>query len=96
MESLQWFAEDAKAMSELIADAIIKKMQPVKDDLTESQARKAYGVRWLNRMVESGHAEYHWIGSRKIFSRHQLDCLRTAERRRAELVFRKNATAGGG
>lgn len=83
-------------MSEIIADAVIKRIQPVKDDLTESQARKAFGVRWLNKMVENGNAHYHWIGSRKIFSRHQLDCLRLAERRRAEIISRKNATAGSG
>lgn len=89
MESLQWFAEDAQSMSELIADAIIKRTQPIQDDLSEREARAAYGRRWLERMVAAGLATSHRIGGRKVYSRHQLDCLRVAERKVATLKIRR-------
>lgn len=96
MDSLQLYAEDAQQMSELIADAILKRTQPVSDDLSENEARAAYGRRWLDDKVKKGLAEYSRIGNRKIFSRHQLDCLRFAERKRAEIVRTRHLNAGGG
>lgn len=80
--------EENVAMSELIADAIIKRTQPMKDDMSERQAEKAYGTRWLRAMTQRGLAEWHRVGGRKVFSRHQLDCLRQAERRHASLVLK--------
>lgn len=97
MDSLQLYAEDAQQMSELIADAILKRTQPVTDDLSENEARTAYGRRWLDDKVKRGLAEYSRIGNKKVFSRHQLDCLRFAERKRAEIVRRTiHTNAGGG
>ena len=38
-------------------------------------------------MKRSGLAEYNRVGNRNVFSRHQLNCLRQAEREHAKLVF---------
>ena len=73
--------------SNLIADAIIRKTMPYKDDLSETKARELYGAKWLRRMKRDGLAKYSRIGSRNVFSRHQLDCLRAAEREHAQLIF---------
>lgn len=80
--------EQMETFSNLVADAIIKKTSPVKDDLSERQAAKAYGTRWLRAMKEKGLADVHRIGGKWCYSRHQLDCLRAAERQHATLVFR--------
>lgn len=79
--------EQAEMFSNLIADAIIKKTSPVQDDLSEREAKKAYGSRWLMAMKAKGLADAHRIGSKVVYSRHQLDCLRAAERQHTQLVF---------
>lgn len=76
-------------MSGLIADAIIRRLHPVQDDISENQALKEYGEKWLKRMKQEGLAEFHRIGNKNIFSRHQLNCLREAERQHARHVFRE-------
>ena len=77
---------DLVEFSELVADAVIKKMKPTADDLSLYKARSLYGTAWLNDMRKRGLAEVHVKGKRQVFSRHQLDCLRAAERRHAELL----------
>lgn len=88
METIRSLMEQAETLSNLVADAILKKTSPVKDDISEREAKQAYGTRWLRQMKEKGLAEVHRVGGRLIYSRHQLDCLRAAERRHAELVLK--------
>lgn len=87
MDTVRDLMERAETLSNLIADAIIKKTSPVKDDLSEREAKAAYGSRWLRQMRTEGLADVCRIGGKVIYSRHQLDCLRAAERRRAELII---------
>lgn len=77
-----------EAVSDLIADAIIKKVMPVKDDISENQAKKAYGDRWIRKMKKYGLAKESHIGGRIIYSRTHLDALRIAEREHAKLFYR--------
>lgn len=90
MKDLQWITEDVEQFSDVIAAAIIKRTQPVRDDLSESEARKAYGTRWLAGKVRDGLAHFSRIGNKKVFSRHQLDCLRLAERQCARLTLSRS------
>jgi len=85
--TIRTLMEQAETFSELVADAIIKKTAPVKDDISERQAAAAYGARWLRKMKEQGLAEPHYIGNKLVYSRHQLDCLRAAERQHAQLIL---------
>lgn len=89
MESVRTLMEQAETFSNLVADAIIKRTNPVKDDISEREAKAAYGTRWLRQMKEKGLARSARIGGRVIYSRHQLDCLRAAEREQARLIFNK-------
>lgn len=89
METIRDIMEQASMLSELVADAILKKTAPVKDDISERQAMSAYGSKWLKRMKEDGLAKSHRIGGRVLYSRHQLDCLRVAERKIARLLIKK-------
>ena len=88
METVRDLMEQAEMLSNLVADAILKKTAPVQDDLSEREAKKAYGTRWILAMKEQGLADAHRINGKWVYSRHQLDCLRAAERRHAELIFR--------
>ena len=87
MQTIRDLMEQAETFSNLIADAILKKTAPVKDDISEREAKQAYGTRWIIAMKEKGLADVHRIGGKWIYSRHQLDCLRAAERRHAELLL---------
>ena len=87
MESVRDIMTQLEACSNLIADAIIRKTIPRDDDISETQARELYGDKWLRRMKRDGLAKNNRIGSRNVYSRHQLDCLRAAEREHAKLVL---------
>ncbi len=80
--------QDTEMFSNLIADAIIKKTAPIRDDLSEREAKKAYGARWLMAMKEKGLADVYRVRGKWVYSRHQLDCLRAAERQHARLIFK--------
>ena len=78
-----------EACSNLIADAIIRRTIPYEDDISESQARELYGDKWIRKMKRYGMAKYHRIGRRNVYSRHQLDCLRQAEREEAKIISKQ-------
>ncbi len=88
METVRDLMEQAETFSNLIADAILKKTAPVKDDLSERKAQAAYGAKWLRKMRDAGLADPHRIGGKLVYSRHQLDCLRAAERQHAKMIFK--------
>lgn len=87
--SIDILARDYESLSNLIADSILRKTSPVSDEISENEAQKAYGTRWLNRMRDSGLAGYTRVGNRKIYSRHRLDCLKAAEREQARLILKE-------
>ena len=89
METVKDLMTELEYCSNLIADAIIRKTSPCEDDITERQAKKAYGRDWIERMKKLKLAKYSKIGGRNIYSRHQLNCLRQAERDNATVIFRK-------
>ena len=47
MESVRDIMQELESCSNLIAEAIIRKTNPYSDDISENQARKAYGIKWL-------------------------------------------------
>ena len=44
------------------------------------QTQKMFGSRWLRARKDDGSAEYHCSAGKNIYSRHQLMCLKEAER----------------
>ena len=89
MESVRDIMNQLEACSNLIADAIIRRTIPYEDDISESQARELYGDKWIRKMKRYGMAKYHRIGRRNVYSRHQLDCLRQAEREEAKIISKQ-------
>ena len=89
MESVRQIMNELEECSNLIADAIILRTIPYEDDISESQARELYGDKWIRKMKRYGMAKYHRIGRRNVYSRHQLDCLRQAEREEAKIISKQ-------
>ena len=87
MESVQDIMAQLELCSNLIADAIIRKTLPCEDDISENQAKKAYGDRWIRKMKRYGLAKSNRVGGRILYSRHQLNCLREAEREHAKIWY---------
>lgn len=87
METIRELVEQAEMFSNLVADAILRRTAPVHDDLSEREAKAAYGTRWLSKAKAAGLAQSHRIGGKIIYSRHQLDCIRAAERQQAKLII---------
>lgn len=86
MESIGEMILQTAQISELIADAIIKRLNPVDDDMSERQAELAYGKRWLRRMKREGLAKCSRVGGKIVYSRHQLNCIRAAEKEMSMIV----------
>lgn len=86
MTAEEYLCRDMMAMTELIADAVIKRISPVDDDLSQREAISKYGNQWLRDMERRQLAHPHRIGNRKVYSRHELDTLRAIERQQAQLV----------
>ena len=66
METVKEIMTELENCSNLIADAIIRKTSPYEDDITERQAKKAYGRDWIERMKKLNLAKYSKIGGRNI------------------------------
>lgn len=80
MRSVITLSEELMSCTDIIAAAIIRQTYPVKDELSERQAQKMFGSRWLMARKDDGSAEYHCSAGKNIYSRHQLMCLKEAER----------------
>lgn len=80
MRSVITLSEELMSCTDIIAAAIIRQTYPVKDELSERQAQRMFGSRWLMAREDDGSAEYHCSAGKNIYSRHQLMCLNEAER----------------
>ena len=80
-----------QTLSNLIADAIIAKTTPAADDLSRSEAERLFGYSTIARWTKEGKVSTHRSGAGRnstiTYSRHELDCLRAAERTPAYLVL---------
>lgn len=77
-------------ISDMAADAIIRRCIPMPDEISENLARKLYGDKWLRKKKKEGLAHWHQEGIKTVYSRSELDRLRREEREPAKLVFRTN------
>ena len=73
-------SKELMSYTDIIAAAIIRQTCPVKDEMSERQAQRMFGSRWLMARKDDGSAEYHCSAGKNIYSRHQLMCLKEAER----------------
>lgn len=69
--------------ADLLAAALIKKLDPPKDFISMSQAGREYGRRWIQSHIDAGHLTSHRTGPSKnskiVLSREEILALRTVE-----------------
>lgn len=90
MNTFNLLVTDIDSLTTAIAAAVVKITTPIKDDISERQARSAYGTRWLNRQIKLGLVKPSYTGNKKVFSRHRLDCIRAAERQALQSLIIKD------
>ena len=76
-------------ISEMAADVIIRRCIPMEDELSENQARRLYGDKWLRKKKREGLAHWQRKGIKSVYSRAELDKLRAQEREPARILFRQ-------
>lgn len=89
MRSLTSIADEMMSLTDLIAASIIRQTTPVKDEISESQAQKQFGTRWLRARKKDGSAKYHCTAGKNIYSRQQLMCLKQAEKEVSDELITK-------
>lgn len=73
---------------ELVADAIVKKTCPYMDEISENQAKARYGSKWIRFHKQRGSIHHHYRGRRIVYSIHEINCLRAAEKDSHEAIMR--------
>lgn len=79
---------DTRQQSLLLAEAFISIVCPIQDEISEREAISCYGGEWLKRYREAGIIKPRRVGNKKIYSRHDLDCLRQAEGTLCTLTYK--------
>lgn len=67
--------EELMMISSLVADELIRRLQPVKDDISQREARELYGKAVVSAAENSGLVKVRMIGNRKLFSRRELNAF---------------------
>lgn len=60
-------------ISSLVADEMVRRLYPVKDDISQREARELYGKAVVSAAENSGLVKVRMIGNRKLFSRRELN-----------------------
>ncbi len=81
-------------MTSLLADAIIQRMDPVKDELSQREAVRIYGDRFVRRAVSDGCVCPKSVANRKVYSRRELNAYRYASELSRMTVRSKILQAG--
>ena len=89
LERFEKYKERIVLVSEMVADRIIRECIPLEDEISENQARKLYGDKWLRRQKRYKIAHWRKVGTRTMYSRKDLDGIRQQEREPAKLIFKK-------
>ena len=67
--------EELMLISSLVADELVRRLQPVKDDISQREAWELYGKAVVSAAENSGLVKVRMIGNRKLFSRRELNAF---------------------
>lgn len=90
MRSITSIADDMMSITDLIAASIIRQTTPVKDEISEAEAQRQFGTRWMRARKKDGSAKYHCTAGKNIYSRQQLMCLKQAEKEVSDEIMMKS------
>ena len=65
----------------LVADELMRRMQPAKDDISQREAWSVYGRSVVMAAEKSGKVKVRFIGNRKLFSRTELNTFCVSKER---------------
>ena len=88
MEPFKVYKENLIALTEAVADVIISRCMPLSEEISESQARKCYGDKWLRKQMKYGLVRPEKRGVMNVVRRSDLDRLRKQERTPALIIFK--------
>ena len=93
VEDLMQASRALLTSADLVASAVIRRMDPPKDAISLNQAERKYGRTWIRNHLEAGHLANRRTGGAKnskiVLSRLEIESLRTAEAQITESIKEK-------
>ena len=82
-EDLMRASKALMTSADLVAAAVMRRLDPPKDAISLNQAERKYGRAWIHGHMNAGHLTSHRTGGAKnskiVFSMLEIESLRTAE-----------------
>lgn len=75
IKDMSFTFKEVMKISSLAADEMIRRLQPVKDDISQREAWELYGKAVVSAAENSGLVKVRMIGNRKLFSRRELNAF---------------------
>ena len=83
-------AQQLTLLLEPLAAMMVKKIHPVKDELTKNAAYREYGRGWIDEQIRLGNLIPHTKGQQRILSRADIETLRAVDARTTRVEARLN------
>lgn len=75
IKDMNYIFKEVMKISSLAADEMVRRLYPVKDDISQREARELYGKAVVSAAEKSGLVKVRMIGNRKLFSRRELNAF---------------------
>lgn len=75
IKDLNFTFKEVMKISSLVADEMVRRLYPVKDDISQREAWEFYGKAVVSAAEKSGLVKVRMIGNRKLFSRRELNAF---------------------
>lgn len=79
MDNLGLQAQQLSLLLEPLAAMMVKKIHPIKDELTKNAACREYGRGWIEKQILEGNLTPRVKGQQRIFSRAEIETLRAVD-----------------
>lgn len=80
MDHTGQIAQTLQEMMKPLVAAIIKEIQPQRDELSTNNAHRFYGRRWIEQNRDRGNLHPIIKGNKVVYSRAEIEALLTAEK----------------
>lgn len=83
-------AQQLTLLLEPLAAMMVKKIHPVRDDLTKNAACREYGRGWIEEHIRNGDLTPRIKGQQHIFSRAEIEALRAVSMQAPQVFVKEN------
>lgn len=91
MDELGIKAKQLTLLLEPLAAMMVKRIRPIEDDLSTNAAYKAFGRAWVEDQRRRGNIDPIVKGQRLVWSRSQLETLRSADMMVPKVVLKTHS-----